>query len=250
MTMGTAALSLACINVERSKHVSAVSAFLRAQAPEVVCLQELVPDDVDTLCRQLGYAHHFYVPMCLFPEQAGPRASGIGILSRHPFVSTADICYGGGGSGMDVLDRSSEEARFATNRYSVALADIAIGAETFTIGTTHFPWTDAARTADFQRSACDNLLRALEDRSLILCGDFNAPRGMEIFTRLAAQWTDNIPPTYATSVDPVLHRAGPLQLMVDGVFSTDDYSVSDVTLHQDVSDHCAITARVRRGQTL
>ena len=244
MTMGPPVLTLACINIERSKHLSRVVAFLRAQAPDVVCLQELVPDDIAPLCRQLGYAHHYYIPMCRFPEPDGPRASGVGILSRHAFASTEDVCYGGGGSGTDVLDRSSEEARFATNRYSVALVGIAVGAETFTIGTTHFPWTNNARTGDFQRTACDTLLRLLQHRSLVLCGDFNAPRGQEIFRRLAEQWTDHIPPTQLSSLDPVLHRAPHLRLMVDGVFSTDDYSVSAVTFHQGVSDHCAITVRI------
>ena len=32
--------------------------------------------------------------------------------------------------------------------------------------------------------------------------------------------------------------------MVDGVFSTPDYHVTGVTLHQGVSDHCAITAQI------
>jgi endonuclease/exonuclease/phosphatase (EEP) superfamily protein YafD len=182
--------------------------------------------------------------MCRFPEPDGPRLIGIGILSRHAFASTEELCYAGGGSGTDVLDRSSEEARFRTNRYSIALVGIARGEQTFTIGTTHFPWTDNARTADYQREACTCLLSRLKDRRLLLTGDFDAPRGKEIFGRLAAQWTDHIPQTQTTSLDPVLHRAGALQLVVDGVFSSDDYNVSAVTLHQGVSDHCAITALV------
>jgi endonuclease/exonuclease/phosphatase family metal-dependent hydrolase len=97
---------------------------------------------------------------------------------------------------------------------------------------------------DFQRGACDRLLELLDDRSLVLCGDFNAPRGKEIFSRLAAHWTDHVPLAHTTSLDPVLHRAGALQLMVDGIFSTPDYDVSGVRLHQGVSDHCAITARI------
>jgi endonuclease/exonuclease/phosphatase family metal-dependent hydrolase len=247
MTMGTPVLALASINIERSRHLSRVATFLRAQAPEVVCLQELVPDDLAALGDGLGYEHRFYIPMCRFPEPGGARTVGVGILSRHAFASTEDVCYGGGGGGVDVLDRSSEEARFRTNRYSVALVGIGLGAETFTIGTTHFPWTDNARTSDFQRTACDTLLRLLKGRSLVLAGDFNAPRGKEIFGRLATQWTDHIPPTQVSSLDPVLHRAPHLQLMVDGVFSTDDYSVSGVALHQGVSDHCAITCRIARN---
>ena len=224
-----------------------MEAFLRAQSPEVVCLQEFIADDIDRLSQPLGYGHRFYVPMCRFPEPEGPRTCGLGILSRRPFAATEDIWYAGGGSGLDELDRSTEESRFATNRYAVAVAAIGAGDGMLTIGTTHFPWTNNARTADFQRTACDGLLHALKDRPLVLCGDFNAPRGKEIFTRLAGHWTDNIPPTYTTSLDPVLHRAGPLPYMVDGVFSTGDYGVSEVRLHQGVSDHCAITCTIAKG---
>jgi endonuclease/exonuclease/phosphatase family metal-dependent hydrolase len=246
MIVGTSTLALASVNIERSRHIPRVVAFLRTHAPEVVCVQELVPDDIAALCGELGYAHHYFSPMCRFPEPGGPRAVGVGIFSRHPFRSTEEIVYAGGGSGSDILDRSTEEARFRTNRYSVALVSIAARGESFSIGTTHFPWTDNARTSDFQHAACDALLRLMKDRPLVFCGDFNAPRGMAIFDRLAAHWTDNIPREHTTSIDPVLHRAGPLQLMVDGVFTTGDYIVTDVEFHQGVSDHCAITARVSK----
>jgi endonuclease/exonuclease/phosphatase family metal-dependent hydrolase len=244
MTKGGRLLALACINIERSKHLSRIVAFLRQQAPDVACLQEVVADDVGALAEELAYPHRFFVPMCRFPEPNGLRPVGIAILSHHAFAARADLRYAGGGGGQDVLDRSSETARFSTNRYSVGLVDIPCNGETFTIGTTHFPWSDHARTLDFQRRACDRLLEVLDGRSLVLCGDFNAPRGKEIFHRLAARWTDHIPPSHRTSLDPILHRAGSLQLMVDGVFSTPDYHVSGVRLHQGVSDHCAITARI------
>jgi len=247
MAMGTPVLALTSVNIERSKHLSKVATFLRARAPEVVCLQEVVADDIAPLCQRLGYAHHFYVPMSRFPEPDEPSSAGVGILSRYAFASTEAIWYAGAGSGLDVLDRSSEEARVATNRYSVALASIELRGATFTLATTHFPWTDKGGTSNLQRAACDTLLRLLKGRSLVLSGDFNAPRGKEIFDRLVAQWKDNIPPTLTTSIDPVLHRAGPLQLMVDGLFSSDDYSVSEVALHQGVSDHCAITARISKA---
>jgi endonuclease/exonuclease/phosphatase (EEP) superfamily protein YafD len=209
---------------------------------------ELVPEDLAMFRDAFGYAHQLYIPMCRYPEQGQLRPTGIGILSRHAFTSTEDIFYAGHGSGLDIVDRTSEETKSATSRYSVAMASVGLGGDTFTIGTIHFPWTDGGRTSDFQRTACDTLLRLLKGCRLVLCGDFNAPRGREIFGRLAAQWTDHIPPMHATSIDPVLHRAGPLQLMVDGVFSTDDYSVSEVMLHQGVSDHCAVTAHVGKAR--
>jgi len=249
MSLGGRGLALACINIERSKHLSRVGAFLRGHAPDVTCLQEVVADDVDLLGEQVGYPHRFFIPMCRFPEPSGARPIGIAILSRQAFTSSEEIRYAGGGNGGDVLDRSSEEARFRTNRYSVGLVAIALHGLSFTIATTHFPWSDHARTLDFQRSACDRLLDLLSDRSLVLCGDFNAPRSKEIFSRLAARWTDHVPSTYTTSLDPDLHRAGSLQLMVDGVFSTPDYDMGAVTLHQGVSDHCAITAQIGKRTT-
>jgi endonuclease/exonuclease/phosphatase family metal-dependent hydrolase len=246
MTARGSALTLASINIERSKHLDRVDAFLRAQSPDVVCLQELVDEDIATLCGGLGYPHHFYVPMCRFPEHGRLRLSGIAILSRHAFASTQNSQYAGGGSGWQAIDRTSEESRFATNRYALVVADIELGGDLFTIATTHFPWTDNARTSDFQRSACDALLSLAGNRPLVLAGDFNAPRGKEIFDRLAARWKDHVPAHYTSSLDPELHRAGHLELMVDGLFSTADYGVRNVVLHQGVSDHRAITAVISR----
>ena len=93
-------------------------------------------------------------------------------MRASPFEFTEDIAYAGGGSGSQVVDRTSEETRFHTSRYTLALAGIRWGGDVYTIATTHFPWTNNARTGDFQRTACDTLLRLLADRSIILCGDF------------------------------------------------------------------------------
>jgi endonuclease/exonuclease/phosphatase family metal-dependent hydrolase len=246
MTGRGAPLALASINIERSKHLPTVAAFLRSQSPDLVCVQELVDEDIASLRDDLGYPHVHFVSMSRYPEHGRLRLTGVGILSRHAFERTQDIGYGGGGSGADVVDRTSEETRYQSTRYPMALASVRLSGALYTIATTHFPWTDGARTSDFQRQSCNALLRLTQGRSLVLCGDFNAPRGKEIFGRLAANWTDHVPPTYDSSLDPVLHRAPHLRLMVDGIFSTPDYDVSAVTLHQGVSDHCALTALVAR----
>jgi endonuclease/exonuclease/phosphatase family metal-dependent hydrolase len=89
-----------------------------------------------------------------------------------------------------------------------------------------------------------NLLALLaKTPELILCGDFNAPRGGEIFKMLADKYKDNIPPEYDSSLDTELHRIGKIKkLMVDGLFTTSAYIVSDVKLSEGVSDHKAVTA--------
>ena len=84
---------------------------------------------------------------------------------------------------------------------------------------------------------------------MVLTGDFNAPRGGTIFDLLARTWQDCIPQDVTTSIDPVLHRAGALTLMVDGLFTTPHYHATEVQLHTGLSDHQAITASISRGQT-
>jgi endonuclease/exonuclease/phosphatase family metal-dependent hydrolase len=237
-------LTLANINIERSHHLASVMAFLSRTAPDVVCLQELIQEDMVELCGRLDFAHHTYAPMALHPGDGRARPYGVGILSRFPFLATEAVHYAGGGSGNELFDISSADSKVRTSRYVVAIGTVIVGDAFFTVGTTHFPWTPDGSASDHQRRACDRLLEVLGQRPIILCGDFNAPRGREIFSRLATRWRDNVPPHYVTSIDPKLHRAGPLQLMVDGVFSTRDYRVRNVVLHQGVSDHYAITADI------
>ena len=238
------ALTLASINIERSKHLSRVFSFLEAASPDVVCLQEVIEEDICAFRNRLHYQHHVYAPLSLHPDDGRNRSQGLGIFSRLPFVETVEIAYAGEGTGYDVVDLTSMHSKYRTNRYVLVLVSIAFGGQPFSIANTHFPWTPDGSAAEFQRKACGNLIAALIGRELVLCGDFNAPRGGEIFTRLATQWRDNVPSHYVTSIDPKLHRAGPLQLMVDGLFSTDGYRLRDVVLHNGVSDHCAITAVV------
>ena len=80
----------------------------------------------------------------------------------------------------------------------------------------------------------------------VLCGDFNAPRGGEMFAELSSRYTDNVPASYLSSLDPKLHRAGNLERMVDGIFTTPTYLVSDVEMYSGISDHCAFTATLQK----
>ena len=84
---------------------------------------------------------------------------------------------------------------------------------------------------------------------MLLGGDFNAPRGGPIFARLARHWTDCIPADVTTSIDPELHRAGALELMVDGMFASPGVRVDSVRMHTGLSDHQGITATARDAAT-
>lgn len=240
-------MRLVSLNVERSVHLHRFVPFLAEFAPDVACLQELNAGDIDTIRTATGLEHcHFVAMGRILPQDKHPF--GVAILSRHALHDAGTIVYAGGGNGEMVAERSSAESRVATLRYAVAHAHIAAGGIEAKVATTHFPWTDGGKASDFQHRAVDRLLDAMGRDPVIFCGDLNAPRGGPIFDRLARHWTDWIPSDAKTSIDPLLHRAGALQFMVDGLFTTPEFAANNVQLHTGVSDHQAITATVRRAE--
>lgn len=238
------AMRLFCLNVERSAHLHRFLPFLCSQAPDVACLQELMQSDVEAIQAETGLRHCHYVPMARMSDDPGAPPFGVGILSRHPIAAANTLVYAGGGDGFSPIDRSSPEARATSIRFCAATARIALPGFELTIATTHFPWTDAGQPRPFQYEAAHRLIEMLGREPLVLCGDFNAPRGGPIFSQFAGRWRDCIPADISTSIDPALHRAGALELMVDGLFTTEDFAVHNVRMHCGVSDHKAITADI------
>ena len=235
---------LISLNVERSRHVDRFIPFLKREAADVVCLQELAPGDIPAIQAATGLAHHHYVPMALHP--ADGQAFGVGILAREPFAGVDVVRYAGLGDGATAFDRATPESRLASCRYVVIRAKLGGTGQGITVATTHFPWTPDGEPRPYQADALRDLLAALRGAPLVLTGDFNAPRGGPIFAELAKVWRDCVPVHVTTSIDPDLHRNGPLQLMVDGLFVTPDYEARDVTMHTGVSDHQAISAVIAR----
>ncbi|MEA2056933.1 MAG: hypothetical protein U9O78_04515, partial [Patescibacteria group bacterium] len=114
----------------------------------------------------------------------------------------------------------------------------------FNVATTHFTWSANGKTSDLQKNDLKKLKQKLDKiDQFILCGDFNNPRGEYIYDSLASWYSDNIPQEVKTTIDPDLHRAGPLQLVVDGLFSTDSYQANSVKIVSGLSDHQAVVAK-------
>jgi endonuclease/exonuclease/phosphatase family metal-dependent hydrolase len=234
-------LQLLQLNVERDKHWDRILPFLKAEAFDVVCLQELREEDAQRLQAELGLSLHF-VPT----TRHSGKIQGIGIFSKTLARDTRTHWYGGTEDIRDFVNGTEAEKR-ASQRYMIAVADIAHDDAAVTVATTHFPWTPDGSASDFQRESVQRLLNTLKaETGFVLCGDFNAPRGGEIWSTLAAHYRDNIPEQYTASLDPELHRA-PLaerEKMVDGIFSTPEYEVKNVERVCGLSDHCGFTARV------
>lgn len=234
-------LQLVSLNIEGRKHLDRIKPFLLAQMPDVVCLQEVCRQDILYFEQLLG-GTGFFAPMQY--SKTWKDEVGIGVFSTHTYEAVA-YWYGGKDGEIVPVDATSFENRYHTTSFTLIVAEILRGDQTITIGTTHFPVTENGDTTDYQREALAGLLTQLKQYpEIVFCGDFNAPRGREIFSTLAEQYTDNVPLRYSTSIDGNLHRAGQLPHMVDGIFSTSGYSVRDVKMVCGVSDHCALVAKI------
>lgn len=187
-------------------------------------------------------------------EQSG-ELFGIGIISSLEVVSPSAHQYGGKLGDLAVFAFKDKEEKYATQKYLLAVADVRQGGTSYRIGTTHFIWTPDGQPDEHQRQDLKSLFVALKAQDdMVFCGDFNAPRGGEIFSELAKRYTDNIPQHYTGSIDVSLHRAGQIDaerlghLMVDGLFTTPGYVATDVRLQFGVSDHAAVVATITKTE--
>lgn len=239
-------MRLISLNIERSAHLDRVFPFLEAYNPDAMLLQEVMVDDLELIKTQTKLEHCHFVAMARHPLEPGRGPGGVAILSRFPFSKTVVHHYAGSGSGDQLVDHTDLQSRMETTRYVAADVTLDGSGNDLRLATTHFPWTPDGKPRPYQEEALSSLMGQLGDESLIFTGDFNAPRGGPVFDGLAAKWRDNIPTSATTSLDPDLHRAGPLDLVVDGLFTTPDIHIADVELHAGLSDHKAITATVER----
>ena len=230
-------LHLVCTNVEGSNHLDKVLPFLSQEAPEFVSALEIHERDIPQFEQALGMS-------CLFvPMRRNPQGElgGIGIFSRYGIVNSAVYWY----DGNPIPLAPSSTDVITPGRRPLIVCDIKKAGVRFRIATTHFVWTPDGTANDAQRIAVQRMFKLLDPLGdLVLCGDLNAPRGREIFQRIEERYRDNIPAHYTTSLDGTLHRAGPLERMVDGLFSTTRYSVKDVRLVFGVSDHAAVVGKI------
>jgi len=241
-------IRLVSVNIEKDRHFNTVLSFLREKKPNVVCLQEVFEKDMPLFEKELGMKGFFAITH-RWRIMSGGRAEiiplGVGILSSLPVTQVLPKYYSGDHLHLQISNEGMDD----TEARVLLVAFMNISGVLYTIGTTHFTWSPKGEADDRQRRDLKSFFEKTDEfknDGIVIAGDFNAPRGREIFREIETRFKDNIPLTYITSLDPRLHRA-PLEikhLMVDGVFSTPEYSVSNVSLNFGVSDHAAIVADI------
>jgi endonuclease/exonuclease/phosphatase family metal-dependent hydrolase len=245
-------IKLVSINIQADMNHETVLPFLLKENADVVCIQEIYIHDLEMYEKVLGMKS-FFKPMDM--RESFKHKDGNTTLLFGPAIFTANdaqfsyqYIYGDETHIPVFLAKNeSMTERSLVSNIVLIWGDITIPHDaTYRISTTHFTWTPEGLPTPYQIEDAKILIQTLDEKlkDFVLVGDLNAPRGMETFGMLAKKYTDNIPPEYDSSLDPKLHRVAGLKHMVDGLFSTKEYNVSNVQLIEGVSDHKAVIAMV------
>jgi exonuclease III len=241
-------MKLISLNIELNRHYETVFDLIKKEKPDVICLQELLEEDFERFKKEFGMDGVFKVFQYVNDHRFGDiydKRHGVAIFSKK----IEDFGYFFYEGKEENIMKSFEEylvsAEFHKNEVLVwAYIKDEKGA-VYRFTTTHFPVTEKGESTPYQLEVADKLLAKLADiGEFVLCGDMNAPRGNETFSRFAKTYKDNIPLEYKTSLDQNLHRVKGLQYMVDSLFTTPGYKAENVKLVDGVSDHMAIVADI------
>lgn len=242
-------IKLISINIEGNKHLQErVLPFLQKENPEVVTLQEVFIADVELIKKTLRMDGVF-VPMADVDYQNEHLPAnglwGVLHLSKLPIIESGYQYYYGDESVIPRFFARQEPN--SMNRVLVWQKVEKEGKE-YCFATTHFTWSKNGETIDLQLQTYEAMSAVLDKLpDLVLTGDFNAPRGKEVFTKLATRYKDNIPASVITTIDNNLHKAqDEINFVVDGCFSSPSYQVENVKVVPGVSDHMAVVAEVTK----
>ncbi len=238
-------LKLLSLNIEGDNHFDRIFPFLATEQPDVLCLQEVFEVDIPLFEEKTGMKATF-LPQWVVnkdnPYRLNPKGKqGVALLTAFPQSPIAATYYFGDGVNLpEVSEVTPDQVQRA-----VIVSDISKDGKTYRVATTHFTWSPGGSVTDIQRQHLQSLLSVIQPLGeIILCGDFNAPRGKEIFDTLATLYTDNIPSNIQTTMDQNLHRVPGLMFVVDVLFTSPTYQVQNAQVIDGVSDHCAILATI------
>lgn len=246
-------LKLISLNVEMDRHYDTVIPFLKNENPDVICLQEVLEKDFEMYKRELG-VDGFYKPSeyVYSPAYGGPKNErhGVAIFAKK-LLNTKYVYYVGSEKSIDTpFEEYFVNGEHPENRVLLIAQVADNNREEFTIATTHFTLTHFGEATPLQLGNLELLHAELEKiPEFALAGDFNAPRGNATFDKLATYYKDNIPEEYDTSIDMSMHRNrhNNFKHMVDGLFTTPNYTATNVRLQDGLSDHMATVAEIKKA---
>lgn len=239
-------LKIVSVNIEGDNHFDTVLALLEREKPDIVCMQEVYEADLPLLISKISSDYRYLQLSTVTQENPFRKApkgvEGIVIFSKLPIKNASSFYYESQPADTTILDSKPEGSR-----RGLIWIDVEQDGMIYRIATTHFTWSWKGEVTQMQRDDLKNLLHELETvKPSLLCGDFNAPRGSQIFDTLASHYVDNIPDDVTTTIDQHLHRVSGIQFVVDGFFTGTGYTASNVRVLSGVSDHCALVGELTK----
>ncbi len=239
-------IKIISLNIEGKRHLkSKILPFLINESPDVICLQEVFESDIE-LIKNILLMSAVFLPVTYMKGHSVVEPWGQLILSKIPIKDSGHEYYHGDPKKMEVWNFGMNPNLILSG---IVWIKIQYDATLYNIVTTHFLWSYNGEVSDLQRSSFKNLCESLNNFSeLVLIGDFNTPRGGEIFSALKSRYKDNIPHNVHTTIDNSLHRSKlHLMLVVDGFFSSPRYRVTKVSVVDKLSDHLALIGFISRN---
>jgi len=242
-------LKIITLNIEGDKHLDQIIPFLEQENPDVICLQEVFKIDVEKFKTALNM-EAFFTPLVNITHRTRYNIApngiwGLLILTKNQIIENKFKYYvQHDGDNIPVF---IDEKPNSLNR-AISWVEIRKNDVEYTVATTHFTWSNKGKLSKEQ----ENNFAALEKifpeiGECILCGDFNSPRGEGSFSLFTKYFKDNVPAEITTTIDNEIHVSPDnIQLVVDNIFSTKDYQVSDVKVVDGLSDHLAVVGVVRK----
>ncbi len=243
-------MKLVSLNIEFNRHHNLVLPFLKNESPDIICLQELLEEDFDMYKNELGMEGIYRAVNFIYNDSHGEfygKKEGLGIFSK----SIINFGYFFHVGNIQRIERSYEEYLKDENKIknrALLWVDIKdIDGEMYKFVNSHLTITKDGKTTDFQLEMNQIFIDQIKQLGeFVFCGDLNAPRGREAYSRIAKEFKDNIPMKYSNSLDPILHRVKGLEYMVDGLFTTPTYIATNVELKDGLSDHMAVIANISK----
>lgn len=248
-------MKLLSVNIEGQRHLDKIKALLIGENADVVCLAECFPDTVEFISSG-KYPYQLFASTYMVDQDGEDRLIssktrrwGEAILSKYPLIDTRITYLSMDSYGPDNLPIHGTDNHIP----ALLLASVKIKGEKYQMGTVHLTWTPKATMTKRQKENVGELLSLVKNQEIVLAGDFNILRGNQVYGQMTSFFKDNIPPMIESTIDPDLHyrntkQSGILKLVVDYIFSTSEYRVSDVRVISHVSDHCALSCVVNKSQ--
>ena len=236
-------IKLLTLNIEAHRHLDRVCAAIAEHMPDIVCLQEVLEPHCARLAAVGGYDVKFSVSGHP-PNYFGVECRwGLAVLSRVPLRWQTESFYSDD-SRIRVLHEPNDARRI------LLMTELEHEGQSFRIATTHFTWSPDGQINDCQQADFLRLKAVLSKYSdYVLCGDFNAPRGREMFGRFVDELglTDHLPASVTSTLDARFHHVPALELVVDTIFSTPQYRATNIRVLDGISDHKGILALIERA---